>query len=138
MTAVAVDVYNQTITGDVACAVTAAVGGGKYKWSENTHVLSKLGGVRHGCLRQESWQGSVNSMGEVRDAWCQPRSDVICLEGNGYRPSHKGDGWTVGGAMYTLNSTEVHAVCYAIDHVVTGGATVRLKGNAGMKKFAPL
>lgn len=22
---------------------------------------------------------------------------------------------------FTLNSTDVHAVCYAIDHVVTGG-----------------
>lgn len=41
-------------------------------------------------------------------------SDIICLEGNGYRPSHKGDGWAVGGAMYTLNSTEVHAVCYSL------------------------
>ena len=42
------------------------------------------------------------------------KSNVICLEGNGYRPSHKGDGWSVGGAMYTLNGTEVHAVCYCI------------------------
>ena len=53
-------------------------------------------------------------MGKERDARSEPRSDIICLEGNGYRPSHKGDGWIVGGAMYTLNSTEVHAVCYGI------------------------
>ena len=53
-------------------------------------------------------------MGKERDAGREPRSDVICLEGNGSRPSHKGDGWIVGGAMYTLNSTEVHAVCYGI------------------------
>ena len=51
-------------------------------------------------------------MGEERDIGREPRPDVICLEGNGYRPSHKGDGWIVGGALYTLNSTEVHAVCY--------------------------
>lgn len=38
---------------------------------------------------------------------------VICLEGNGSRPSHKGDGWRVGG-MYTLNTAEVHCVCYRI------------------------
>ena len=49
-------------------------------------------------------------MGVERDIGREPRSDIICLEGNGYRPSHKGDGWIVGGAMYTLNSTEVHAV----------------------------
>ena len=53
-------------------------------------------------------------MGVERDIGREPRSDIICLEGNGYRPSHKGDGWIVGGAMYTLNSTEVHAVCYGI------------------------
>lgn len=39
-------------------------------------------------------------------------NNIICLEGNGSRPSHYGDGYRVGGVMYTLNSTEVHAVCY--------------------------
>ena len=38
----------------------------------------------------------------------------VCIEGNGIRPSHKGIGWSVGGAMYTLNSTEIHCVCYSI------------------------
>lgn len=37
--------------------------------------------------------------------------EIICLEGNGSRPSHQGNGWKVGGVMYTLNSTEVHAIC---------------------------
>lgn len=36
-------------------------------------------------------------MGVERDIGREPRSDIICLEGNGYRPSHKGDGWIVGG-----------------------------------------
>jgi DNA (cytosine-5)-methyltransferase 1 len=36
---------------------------------------------------------------------------VVCLEGNGSRPSHQGDGWHEGDPMYTLNSTEHHAVC---------------------------
>lgn len=40
--------------------------------------------------------------------------EIICLEGNGSRPSHKGDGYSTEGVMYTLNSTEVHAVCYRI------------------------
>lgn len=53
-------------------------------------------------------------MGEVRDTGSKPGSDIVCLEGNGARPSHRGDGWTVGGAMYTLNSTEVHCVAYGI------------------------
>lgn len=41
-------------------------------------------------------------------------TDIICLEGNGARPSHFGNGWKIGGAMFTLNSTEVHAICYVI------------------------
>ena len=44
----------------------------------------------------------------------EPRSDTICLEGNGSRPSHFGDGFIMSNTMYTLNSTEVHAVCYGI------------------------
>lgn len=35
----------------------------------------------------------------------------ICLEGNGSRESHHGNGWRVGGAMYSLNTVEVHTVC---------------------------
>lgn len=40
--------------------------------------------------------------------------DIVCIEGNGARPSHKGDGWSVGGVMYTLNAVEVHCVAYGI------------------------
>lgn len=37
---------------------------------------------------------------------------TICLEGNGSRPSHNGDGYIVTDKMYTLNTTEVHGVAY--------------------------
>lgn len=40
--------------------------------------------------------------------------EVIALEGNGQRPSHFGDGYSTSDRMYTLNSTEIHAVCYNI------------------------
>ena len=53
-------------------------------------------------------------MGEISNTRSESGSDIVCLEGNGYRPSHKGDGYRVGGAMYALNSTEVHAICYGI------------------------
>lgn len=49
-------------------------------------------------------------MGEVSNTGCKPRPDVICLEGNGSRPSHRGNGYSVDGVMYTLNSVEVHCV----------------------------
>ena len=53
-------------------------------------------------------------MGEISNIGSEPGSDIICLEGNGARPSHRGCGWAVGGVMFTLNNTEVHAICYGI------------------------
>lgn len=58
-------------------------------------------------------RGGCDRVGTVQNAQSEPGPDIICLEGNGSRPSHLGDGYSVGGAMYTLNSTEVHAVCYS-------------------------
>lgn len=40
---------------------------------------------------------------------------VCCLEGNGSRPSHRGDGYKESETMYTLNATEQHAVAYGLD-----------------------
>lgn len=40
--------------------------------------------------------------------------ETIAIEGNGSRPSHYGNGYSEEDVMYTLNSTEVHAVCYNI------------------------
>ena len=45
---------------------------------------------------------------------------TIALEGNGSRPSHLGDGYAVSDKSYTLNTTEVHAVCYGINGDVAG------------------
>lgn len=39
---------------------------------------------------------------------------VIPIEGNGARPSHLGAGFSESDKMYTLNSTEQHAVAYAV------------------------
>ena len=40
---------------------------------------------------------------------------MAVIEGNGTRPSHKGDGYKESEVMYTLNATEQHAVAYGID-----------------------
>ena len=37
---------------------------------------------------------------------------IIVLEGNGSRPSHKGDGFSEADVSYTLNAVEQHGVCY--------------------------
>ena len=36
---------------------------------------------------------------------------VVCIESNGQRDSHKGDGYKESEIMYTLNTVEQHAVC---------------------------
>jgi DNA (cytosine-5)-methyltransferase 1 len=41
--------------------------------------------------------------------------ETVALEGNGQRPSHHGDGYIVSDKSYTLNTTEVHGVVYAMD-----------------------
>ena len=38
---------------------------------------------------------------------------VISVEGNGSRPSHRGDGYKESDAMYTLNTVEQHCVAFA-------------------------
>lgn len=40
---------------------------------------------------------------------------MVCIEGNGSRDSHKGDGYSESETMYTLNTVEQHAVAYGID-----------------------
>ena len=40
---------------------------------------------------------------------------IAVIEGNGSRPSHKGDGYKESDVMYTLNATEQHGVAYGID-----------------------
>ena len=38
---------------------------------------------------------------------------IYCLEGNGARESHHGDGYKEGETMYTLNTVEIHSIAYA-------------------------
>lgn len=45
------------------------------------------------------------------------------LEGNGARPSHKGDGYAERDTMYTLNATEHHAVCCIPINTMVGTRT---------------
>jgi DNA (cytosine-5)-methyltransferase 1 len=41
---------------------------------------------------------------------------TIAVEGNGARPSHRGDGYIESNQSYTLNSTEVHGVASMEDN----------------------
>ena len=39
---------------------------------------------------------------------------MIVIEGNGSRPSHRGDGVKESETMYCLDQVDRHAVCYAV------------------------
>lgn len=86
------DVYNGLITGDKGCSLTAGYGSNTTgpKVLEKTVVPSP-----------EKNQGGIAIHEEK----------PICIEGNGARPSHKGDGYKESEVMYTLNCVDRHAVC---------------------------
>lgn len=51
-------------------------------------------------------------------------SPVIAIEGNGSRPSHKGNGYSENDTMYTLNSVEQHGIAYATSDGVEKAGTL--------------
>ena len=67
----------------------------------------------------ESFGGVSNVDGNSQKNSVKHLSDnqqTICLEGNGSRPSHFGNGWIESDVMYTLNSVEVHQVLVLEHH----------------------
>lgn len=49
---------------------------------------------------------------------------MVCIEGNGSRDSHKGDGYSESETMYTLNTVEQHAVAYGVTAKGNGDAFI--------------
>ena len=45
---------------------------------------------------------------------CGADSAIVCLEGNGARPSHNGSGVSESGVAFSLNTIEQHGVAYAM------------------------
>lgn len=76
-------------------------------------------------------------MGTFGNIGSEPRSDIVCLEGNGARPSHKGNGYSSGvneGCVVIENHPNDSRVKLSKDNVVqaltsrmgTGGGNVPL------------
>ena len=61
------------------------------------------------------WNGNGAAYNGSLFAQTVQNKKVYALEGNGSRPSHRGDGWSESEKMYTLNTIERHAVAYGID-----------------------
>jgi DNA (cytosine-5)-methyltransferase 1 len=62
---------------------------------------------------------------------------IVCIEGTGSRPSHKGKGYTETEVMFTLNTIERHAVCYqeVIGALCAGDSKLINNQMAGEAKF---
>lgn len=113
-----VDVYNGSLSGDVAATLTGACAG------------SNTSGAKVLCVDQGGGKSSCNVFEE-----CSPTlttthggEPTICIEGNGSRPSHKGDGYSESNVMYTLNATEQHAV---VDVDGFDSSNLQAMGNIG-------
>ena len=77
------------------------------------------------------WKEQGNTLAS-RD-YKQPQA-VCVVEGNGSRPSHRGDGYKESETMYTLNTTEQHAVAYDCRNNVPieeKSGTLQAKSNGG-------
>lgn len=55
------------------------------------------------------------------EAYVMDKLDTICLEGNGSRESHFGNGYSESDVMYTLNTIEQHGVYQKASGVVSKG-----------------
>lgn len=57
-------------------------------------------------------QDSPTLLSRKAGGWALWTTPTVCIEGNGSRESHKGPGFKESDTMYTLNTTEQHAVAY--------------------------
>ena len=76
--------------------------------SQDQTLITGINGDRAGTLDASYYKGCGERQGIERDV-------VFCLEGNGSRDSHKGDGYKESNTMYTLNTVEQHGVAYGLD-----------------------
>lgn len=91
--------------------------------------------IGNGQVNQGFMQDKTGALNCMHD-----QQAVVCLEGNGSRPSHRGDGYAVSDVSYTLNSTEHHAVAYGIDgynQSITGEKSKTLSSIASDSDHVP-
>ena len=154
MDVMGVDVYNFMITDDIACNLNASSCSSSGHAGPSLLILNDQGGevmnvstdkvstlrsqMKHhepivcfepGIMSRDCSAGNRAyidvcstlraNMGDNQPAVC------ISLEGNGSRPSHRGDGWSEDGMSFTLNTIEKHAVCYSIGAMNSEGMLSR-------------
>ena len=80
--------------------------------SDKSHAI--LSGNPHAGIYEAETARTLDT--RCADPGCnQGGIAVVAIEGNGTRPSHKGNGYSEENVSYTLNATEQHGVAYGID-----------------------
>ena len=95
--------------------------------AETTRTLDANGGnpscnqggmaIVGGIAFTQNQRDEVRDLGEKSGALCTQhgtKQQTFVIEGNGTRPSHKGEGYAEADVSYTLNATEQHGVAYAM------------------------
>ena len=96
------DVIRPQENGTLPCLTARAGTGGNNL--PIVHCLNDQGGKVMDVSEEKTGTLRAEAHGHA------PIVHTIAIEGNGSRPSHKGDGYKETDKMYTLNTTEVHGV----------------------------
>ena len=95
------DVYNGELTGEKAATLTAESGTAAHSGPTVVQGFDAYNQASTGDVAMPLRNKAADS----------DHIPVVCIEGNGQRESHKGDGYKESDTMYTLNTVEQHAVC---------------------------
>lgn len=98
------DVWTGSLTGDKAATLTSACGS-----TNATGPKVIIGADMYNNALTGDVAATLNAHSGANATSSGP--SVICIEGNGSRESHKGDGYKESDTVYTLNTVEQHAVC---------------------------
>ena len=79
-------------------------------WDVQSKHIQPINGIAEALYSGECRYGGSESYVLIK----KPKSHelTICIEGNGTRQSHHGDGYKESDVMYTLNTVEQHALAY--------------------------
>ena len=110
------DVYNQAVSEEQTMTLTGA--------ATDSHHIPCVYGISSydsNAMKSENPNSGIYEARTTRtldnnggNPACN-QGGMIVLEGNGSRESHKEDGYKESETMYTLNTVEVHEVCYGLD-----------------------
>ena len=101
-----------TITGDHENSITdySAIAVQAYSIGAYTSEGMKSENP-HSGIHVADQARTLDASGNDPSCW---QGGICVLEGNGYRPSHHGDGYAESETSFTLNGTEQHGVAYGI------------------------